>query len=370
MTPSRMPRTPRPGPLPASDRLASMSRALPMRACDLLHRATPRRGAVLFLLLLTLACAGCGSGGSGSTQRNGQAGTVPQGTSSQASNGTGTAVLPGTGKPPVTIGEKNFNEQFVLAQLYTIALEAQGYTVQLNQTGPTSVTTAALQTGALDMYPEYLNTFNTTIANDRRRYRNELSAYAAAQRYASKHGLTLLTATPFSDTPALGVTVGYAQGNHLASVRDLARVAATMVVGGPPEFQQLSPGLSDLQRGYGFRVRTFESLGIGDQYTALNDGTIQVADVRTTDGQLTSGNYTVLADPRNTFGWGNAVPVVSQKALAAEGPAFAATVDRVSALLSLDVIRALNQAVDVAGEDPNVVARTFLETHGVIPPGS
>jgi len=349
-----------------------MSGVFPMRApSPARQRVTPRPRAVLFFLLLALACAGCGSGASSSGQGNGQDGTAAQGTTSQATNATGTAALPGTGKPQVTIGDKNFTEQEVLGQLYTLALEAQGYTVQLNQNiGPTSVTMEALRTGALDMYPEYLNTFNTTIVHTRRRFRDEFAAYAAAQRYAGAHGLTLLTATPFNDTPALGVTVGYAQGNHLASLRDLAQVAPTMVVGGPPEFQQLSPGLSDLQRGYGFRVRTYKSMGIGDQYTALNDGTIQVAWAKTTDGQLASGNYAVLADPRNTFGWDNAVPVVSQKALAAEGPAFVYTVDRVSALLSTDVMRDLNQAVDVAGEDPNVVARTFLETHGVIPPGS
>ncbi len=73
----------------------------------------------------------------------------------------------------------------MLGQLYTLALEAQGYTVQLNQNiGPTSVTLDALRTGALDMYPEYLNTFNTTIAHTRRRFPNEFAAYAAAQRYA------------------------------------------------------------------------------------------------------------------------------------------------------------------------------------------
>ncbi|GAC1583586.1 MAG: hypothetical protein NVS3B18_16640 [Candidatus Dormibacteria bacterium] len=348
-----------------------MSRAFPMRARHLLQHATLRRCAVLISLLLTLAAAGCGGGSTGSTQGDGHNSSTTQSTASQAADGTGTAALPGTGMPPVTIGDKNFTEQQLLGQLYTLALEAQGYTVQLNENiGPTSVTLAQLHTGALDMYPEYLNTFNTTIAHTRRRFPNEFAAYAAAQRYAGTHGLALLTATPFSDTPALGVTVGYAQGNHLASLHDLARVAPTMVVGGPPEFQQLSPGLSDLERGYGFHTRTFKSMGVGDQYTALNDGTIQVADVNTTDGQLASGDYFILADPRMTFGWGNAVPVVSQKALTTEGPAFGVTVDRVSALLTTEVIRDLNEAVDVAGQDPNVVARTFLETHGVIPPGS
>ncbi len=348
-----------------------MSGVFPMRApSPARQRLTPRPRAVLIFLLLALACAGCGSGASRSGQGNGQDGTAAQETTSQATDATGTAALPGTGKPQVTIGDKNFTEQEVLGQLYTLALEAQGYTVQLNQNiGPTSVTLADLRTGALDLYPEYLNTFNTTIAHDGRRFRTEFAAYAAAQRYAEANGLALLTATPFSDTPALGVTIGYAQGNHLGSLHDLVRVSQTMVVGGPPQFQQFSPGLADLERGYRFSARTYKSLGVGDQYTALNEGTIQVAWVKTTDGQLASGDYAVLADPRNTFGWGNAMPVVTQKALKAEGPAFGVTVDRVSALLTPDVMRKLNEAVDVAGLDANVVARTFLETHGVIPPG-
>ena len=349
-----------------------MKRALPMRRpASVLRRTARIRRTALTAVATALACAGCGSGGGGASTAGRPTGAGTQSTATGSTATTGTAALPGTGRPQVTIGDKNFTEQEVLGELYTLALEAQGYTVQLNQNiGPTSVTMADLRTGALDMYPEYLNTFNSAIAHSRRRYASAVAAYAAAQRYAGAHGLDLLTATPFSDTPALGVTVGYAQGNHLTTVHDLTRVQSSMVVGGPPEFQQLSPGLSDLEHAYGFTTHSFKSLGIGDQYTALNDGTIQVADVNTTDGELTSGDYALLTDPRNTFGWGNAVPVVSQQALTAEGPAFGLTVDRVSALLSTAVIRQLNALVDVAGEDPNLVARTFLETHGVIPPGS
>ncbi len=292
-------------------------------------------------------------------------------TSTATDSGTATTALPGAGKPPVTIGDKNFTEQFVLGQLYTLALEAQGYSVQLNQNiGPMSVTMDALRTGALDMYPEYLNTFEPRgrpqrpalrVAGCRLRRR---SALRERPRAGAAH------ASPFSDTPALALTVGYAQGNGLSQVSDLTRVQRSMIVGGPPEFLQLSPGLRDLERNYGFRVHDFKSVGIGDQYTALNDGTIQVADVGTTDGELTSGDYAVLADPRRTFGYGNVVPVVSRRALTVEGPDFAVTIDRVTALLSTAVIRELNSEVDVAGQDPNLVARTFLETHGVIPPGS
>ena len=67
------------------------------------------------------------------------------------------------------------------------------------------------------------------------------------------------------------------------------------------------------------------------------------------------------------FGIGNVVPVVSSKVLDEEGPAFAATINRVSSLLTLSAIRAMNAAVDLSGQDPAGVAKRFLVDHGVIP---
>ena len=280
-------------------------------------------------------------------------------------------MLPGTGRPTVTIGDKNYTEQFVLGELYREALAAQGFSVQLNQNiGPTDVTLQALKAGTLAMYPEYLNVFNGDVANDARNFRTMAGAYRVAERYADLHGLELLSATPFSDTGAIGVTLAYAQANHLSSLSDLSRVASSITLGGPAETGPGTPGLSDLERTYGFTPHAFKPLAVGAQYSALNDGSVQAAEVQTTDGQLASGDYTLLSDPANVFGWGNVVPVVSQSAVAAEGPAFAATIDRVSALLTTSVMRELNQAVDISGQSPATVAQQFLETHGVIPPAS
>ncbi len=94
---------------------------------------------------------------------------------------------------------------------------------------------------------------------------------------------------------------------------------------------------------------------------------MQAAEVNTTDGALASRRYRVLGDPHHLFGIGNVVPVVSQQALSAEGPAFARTIERVDALLSLPVIRRLNAAVDLGGQGPTAVAQRFLQHHGLVP---
>src|SRR5580658_6667469 len=137
-----------------------------------------------------LTLAACGSGGS----------TQPT-TSTDAPTTTTTAeILPGTGRPPVTIGDKNFTEQFILGELYAQALTAQGFTVSLDKNiGSTQVTEQALADGQLGMYPEYLDTFNTGVANDTASFTSKHAAFRAAQAYATAHGLQLLTPTPFSD---------------------------------------------------------------------------------------------------------------------------------------------------------------------------
>ena len=269
----------------------------------------------------------------------------------------------------ITVGDKNFTEQFVLGQLYVQALRAQGYTVNINQNiGPTDVTTQALQNGSLTVYPEYLNTFNTAIAGYHHGFRTLLDAYDGAQHYALAHGMQVLAPTPFSDTSGLAVTVAYAAENHVRAIGDLDRLTAGLTVGGPAQFQTGSPGLPDLNIAYGFAPLAYRAMAVGDQYSALNSGTIQAADVNTTDGQLATGDYVLMRDPRRIFGWGNVVPVVSAKALAAEGPAFTDTIERVNDLLTTDTMRQLNSRWRSPARIPATVARQFLQTHGLLMP--
>jgi osmoprotectant transport system substrate-binding protein len=281
---------------------------------------------------------------------------------------TATVTLPGAGKPPVTIGDENTPEQFVLGQLYYQALKAQGFAVSLNQSiGPTPVVMQALATGQLAMYPDYIDTWNSGVAGIQRSFRTRTAAYLAGQHYALTHGLALLNPTPFSDTQAIAVTFDYAVENNLQSITDLGSVASGLTLGGPPQFQQSPTGLPLIESTYGAVPAAFKPLEIGAQYQALDQGTVQAAVVDTTDPQLLTGGYPLLSDPQNVFGWGNVVPVASVRALDAEGPVFVATINRVSSLLTLPAMRELNAAVELEGRDPAAVATEFLQEQGLLP---
>src|SRR5260370_41379365 len=107
---------------------------------------------------LVVALAACGSTSSSSGGKVTAAGT---GTSTSASAG------PGVGKPPVTIGDKNFTEEYILGALYQQALEAKGFTVTLKgNIGSSEITWKAMTAGDISMYPEYTGTYLTAICND------------------------------------------------------------------------------------------------------------------------------------------------------------------------------------------------------------
>ncbi len=334
--------------------------------------------AVAVAVAVAVALSGCGASagsGTGASARARSAGSstarvARPATSVTTSTSTSTTpALPGTGRPVVTIGDKNYTEQFVLGQLYLQALKAQGFSVDITQNiGPPGVTRQALANGSLGMYPEYLNVFDQTIAGEHRSFHGRRAAYAAGRRWAVRHGLRLLAPTPFSDTNGIAVTDTYAATHHLRTVGDLTSVNARFVLGGAAQFSTVRAGLPALADMYGVIPDGFTQIAVGSQYGDLDTGTVQAAYVDTTDGELATRDYRVLGDPHHIFGFGNVVPVVSIKVLAEEGPAFAATIERVDRTLSLATMRALNNAADVPGVAPSWGAGQYLEPPGLLDP--
>jgi len=304
---------------------------------------------------LALAVAACGSSNKSSSNTAAATGAAPAASSK-----------PGAGKPAVTLGDKNFTEQFILGQLYKQALEAKGYTVNLKANiGSSELIDKSLTSGQIDLYPEYTGVILSELAHQTKRPADADAAYEAAKTFEEGRGFTLLDKTPFFDTDALAVLPAYAQKNNLKTVADLAKLpSGSVTVGAPPEFATRFEGLKGLKSEYGLTLK-LKPLTIGLQYKALDTNKVDTADVFTTDGQLQGSKYTVLTDPKNVFGFQNVAPIVSQKVLDAQGPAFAQTLNAVSAKLNDEAMRKMNAAVDLDKQDPAKVAQQFLAANGL-----
>jgi osmoprotectant transport system substrate-binding protein len=299
--------------------------------------------------VLLLALAGCGGGGGAGTGAKKQTATTPA-------------------APQITIGTKNFPEQFVLGELYRQALEANGFRVRLkSDIGSSEIVDRALTAGSLDMYPEYIGVALSELAGRTARPSSRADAYRRANAFENGRGFTLLAMTPFSDQNALAVLPSFAKRHGLQSIGDLAKVPGTVLVAAPPEFRSRFEGLVGLKRLYGLTRIKVKQLKIGEQYAALDKRMADVANVFTTDGQLEKGRYVLLRDPRNLFTFQNVAPVI-RKGLLRKHPRLASTIDRVSRKITTKAMRAMNAAVVQRGEQPAAVAERFLRQAGLAGP--
>jgi len=317
------------------------------------NRKWTRSLAALLAVALAIAVAACGSSNNSSSSSSSS-------TSSSTSSGQ-----PGKGKPAVTIGDKNFTEQYILGELYAQALRAKGFTVKIKSNiGSSEIIDKALTSGKLDLYPEYTGVILSELAHATKRPGNPDDAYAAAKKFEESRGFTMLDKTPFFDSDALAVKPDFATKNSLSSVADLKKLGSSLKLGAPPEFKTRFEGLIGLKKDYGVNP-TFKPLAIGLQYKALDTGKIDVADVFTTDGQLQNGKYTVLKDPKFIFGFQNVAPIVSQKVLDQQGTDFADTLNAVSAKLTTEAMQKMNAAVDLDKQKAAAVAKQFLQANGL-----
>jgi osmoprotectant transport system substrate-binding protein len=306
-------------------------------------------------LALVVGLAACGSSSSSSSS-----------SSSTATTGSSTAGSgPGAGQRAVTIGDKNFPEENILGSLYAQALQAKGYKVSLkDNVGSSEIIYKALTSGQIDMYPEYTGVLLSAVAEQKTNPTSASAAAKEAKTFLEKHGATLLDTTPFYDSDALGTTPAYASSHKLASIGDLKPLGKSVKLGGAPEFATRQEGLLGLKQEYGVDP-TFKPIAIELSYKALESGQVDVQDVFTTDAQLLGGKFKVLADPKHVFGFQNVAPVVKQSVLSAEGPAFAETLNKVSALLTIPAIQQMNKAVSIEKQSAASVAKQFLQANGV-----
>jgi osmoprotectant transport system substrate-binding protein len=283
---------------------------------------------------LAAALAGCGGGGD--------------------SSGSGNAPA-----PVITLGTKNFTEQYILGELYRQTLEKHGFKVNLKSNiGSSEIIDKALTAGSLDMYPEYTGTLLTEIAGDTRRPPSAQAAYDRAKAFEEKRGFTMLAMTPFSDSNALAAKPAYAAAHHLKTIADL-RNAPGVVIGALPEFRTRFEGSVGLRDVYGVNARV-KPLAFPTRYQSLDRNAIDVLAVFTTEGQLSSGKYRVLRDSKDLFSFQNLAPVIRDDLVKKYGMRLTGPLDALSARLTTRAMRAMNAAVDLRGEKPKDVAARFL----------
>ena len=266
--------------------------------------------------------------------------------------------------PTITIGTKNFTEQYVLGQLYKQALEAKGFKVNYKENiGSSELIDTALTSGKINFYPEYTGVIVLNLAHQKSPKTAD-ATFLAAKAFEEKRGFTLLSKTPFYDSDSFAVLKTTAAKYGLNSIGDVKKVPNPSY-GGYPECRTRITCLLGLKNIYGLKNLKFVPLGTIPVSTLIDEGKITGGDIFSTEPVLASGKYKLLADTKHIFGFQNVAPIVSKKLVSAYGAKFTNTVNAVSAKLTIPAMIAMNKAVAVDKKTPAAVAKAFLKANGL-----
>jgi glycine betaine/choline ABC-type transport system substrate-binding protein len=316
------------------------------------------RAAFLLAVAATLAVgiAACGGGGS-STGASGSSANLIK-SNPQNKNVT------------ITVGSKNFTEEYILGEIYAQALQAAGYNVNTKlNLGSETIALKAIKDGQISGYPEYTSTalgsFFHVPAN--KIPSDAQQAYSEAKSDLAKEGLVAYAPTPFADSNAVGTLTSTAKKLGLKTISDLKGKSQNLVLAGSPECRERIDCLAGLEKNYGLQFKAFKPVDIGLRYTVLDKGDADLSILFTSDAMLANSNkYTVLQDDKGLIPAGNVIFIASKKVADEAGPDFGATIEKVQGNLTLPVIQELNSRVDIDKQEPSKVAHDYLVQSGYI----
>lgn len=268
----------------------------------------------------------------------------------------------------VAVGSGPSAEQQIIARMYAQALEKAGFAVRRQfDAGTRTAYVPALERGELDVVPDYLSPLADHVragvpvadrppppTGDVERTARQLDGLLAGGR------LGVTRPSTATDQTAFAVPKTLADESELADVSDLIRLNGQLVLGGPRGCIEAMSCLTGLQDRYGLRFKAVAELGEVNSppiFEGLASGEIDVGVVRSSSGGVAAGSLVVLRDDRLLQPAGNILALYRT----ALPPGARAVVDSVNRALTTEKLQELNKRQDLDGQDPDGLAKRFLE---------
>ncbi|MCU0568311.1 MAG: quaternary ammonium transporter [Oculatellaceae cyanobacterium Prado106] len=268
---------------------------------------------------------------------------------------------------PIKVGSKDFTEQFIIGEMYALALEQAGFPVERKlNLGGTPVAQAALESSEIDLYPEYTGTGLLTVLKLPVESDQQAVFQKVSEGYRQKYNLTWLDPAPMNNTQALAMTEAGAQKFGIKTISDMATKASELTLIGPPEFEVREDGLPGIKAKYGnFELKEYKAVDPGLRYKGLVDGEADVAVAFGTDGEINAYKLVLLQDDKQLFPPYQIAPVVRQEVLDAN-PTLADTLNALAPKLTNETMQRLNYEVSGKQREPADVAKEFLTQEGIL----
>ena len=261
-------------------------------------------------------------------------------------------------KGVIRVGSKSFTESYILAEAAAQVIEQVGEARVERRVGlgGTGLTYRAIESGAIDLYPEYTGTLGLVILKD-----PSLRTPQEIRARLETRGLTISEPLGFSNTYALAVRAEMADRLGLKTLSDIARhpeLTAAFSSG----FLERDDGWPGLQRHYGLRLANVRVMEHALTYRALVNGDVDIMDIFSTDGQLERLRLHILQDDRRFFPDYAAVLLVRRETAERFPRTWARLRETFEGQLDDRRMARLNAMADLDGRPVPGVAAAFLGT--------
>lgn len=282
---------------------------------------------------------------------------------------------PGDSKHLV-IGSAGFTESDLLANMYALLLKQAGYETELLSVGNRELYEPALESGQIDVVPEYAATFADWLnakahGPDAKPVGSpDLDATMKSLRaLAAPRGLDVLDAGKAVDQNAFAVTEAYAKKHDLKTLSDLGASGLKVRIAAGDECVQRPYCQPGLEKVYGIDVTGIDPKGVGTTQAknAVQNGQDQMVLTTTTDATLGDFGLVLLDDDKKLQNADYLVPVVNRSR--AGNKKVAGALGKLNSVLTTDDLASMNQQVDSWRRLPEDVARTYLENKGLLRQG-
>ncbi len=272
---------------------------------------------------------------------------------------------------PVAIAGQSFPEAALVASMYEQLLANAGYdpTVKLVDSRDGYMATFP---ESVDIVPEYVggivNFLNAQEnGEDAKPFESGSGGQLAADGadLLEAAGISLLDLSAATDTNAFFVTQDYSDSEGVTKLSDLEGKSVTLAAA--PDCEGRLDCEGGLTEQYGIDIVEILPLGYAEDqtYQSVIDGESELGETSTTDGTLESQGLVVLEDDKQIQPAQNLVPAVSTEFLS-QHQDVAAVLNPLMAALTTEKLTELNGRVAVDREQPEDVARDFLEQAGLL----
>ena len=264
----------------------------------------------------------------------------------------------------IKIATKPMTEQLILGEMLGMLIEQDtNLNVEITHGvgGGTSNIHPAILKGDFDLYPEYTGTgWNFVLKEE-----GTINEQELFDKYESEYNLEWVGMYGFNNTYGLVIRKEIADKYNIKTYSDLAKYSQELNFGAEYDFYEREDGYDALCKEYGLKFKSTSDLDIGLKYAAINSGEIDVMNIFTTDGQLSTSDIVVLEDDKEFYPTYYCGTVIRKDTLE-KNPKLRDVLMKMENIINESEMAKLNYEVEGNGVDEKTVAKDFLISKGLL----